>query len=470
MSTGISIHIGLNGVDASAYNGWAGTLSGCVNDANSMKAIADSLGYSSTLLLDSDATSSTVIQQIGSAARQLVAGDILLLTYSGHGGIIDDATGGDPGDDGKDETWVLYDRMVLDDELEQMWTQFSPGVRVVVLSDSCHSGTVTRDIPPDAIPAAGAGKVKPAGIAPSSKKEMLYSKIVQSGALDSHYKGAGSKPVVFRTIPTDVQAAVYQKNKDVYSTRQYGALSKNAGTGATVLLISGCQDNQLSSDGDGNGLFTGTLLQVWSNGSFMGTYHDFHSQIVSQMPPTQTPNYFMTGPDNAAFESQNPFTVQNPSSTDTSSVTDDSDKGMASPSVKGPASVSRTGPTPSFQVSAGNKYYVFEITNDASLFDTQQNSGKRTQRNFYGSWSDDGNKHIPGTQQTYVLPASVWSNLKDADTLYFRIVSTSSQSNWDNYKYSTYDNEVQNAPHLSITGQRGSKDVPSAAYAATQSC
>src|SRR5690348_4992479 len=108
MANGYSIHIGLNGVDPNSYNGWPGTLAGCVNDANAMKAICDSLGYSSVLLLNSDATSSAVIQEIGRAAKQMNSDDILVLTYSGHGGIVDDVTGGEPGDDGKDETWVLY--------------------------------------------------------------------------------------------------------------------------------------------------------------------------------------------------------------------------------------------------------------------------------------------------------------------------------------------------------------------------
>jgi len=39
---------------------------------------------------------------------------------------------------------------------------------------------------------------------------------------------------------------------------------------ASVLLISGCQDNQLSQDGAFNGLFTGTLKKVWNGGIFKG--------------------------------------------------------------------------------------------------------------------------------------------------------------------------------------------------------
>ena len=33
--------------------------------------------------------------------------------------------------DGLDETWVLYDRKLVDDELYAMWWRFRPGLRVV---------------------------------------------------------------------------------------------------------------------------------------------------------------------------------------------------------------------------------------------------------------------------------------------------------------------------------------------------
>jgi hypothetical protein len=139
---GKSIHIGLNRVDPAAYNGWDGALGGCVNDANSMRDIAASLGYAHRLLLNEQATSLRVLEEISGAARSLAGGDILLVTYSGHGGQVYD-TGGDE-DDNMDETWVLYDREVVDDELAALWSQFAEGVRIVVLSDSCHSGTVAK--------------------------------------------------------------------------------------------------------------------------------------------------------------------------------------------------------------------------------------------------------------------------------------------------------------------------------------
>ena len=39
---------------------------------------------------------------------------------------------------------MLYDRQLIDDELYQLWSAFTAKVRIVMLSDSCHSGTVAK--------------------------------------------------------------------------------------------------------------------------------------------------------------------------------------------------------------------------------------------------------------------------------------------------------------------------------------
>ena len=123
MSIGKSLHIGLNFVDPAAYGGWNGELNGCINDANSMLSIAQSLSYQTTLLTDAQATSHRVLQELSGAAHQLQSGDIFFVSYSGHGGQVPDANG-DEGD-GMDETWVLYDREIVDDELYSLWSQFA---------------------------------------------------------------------------------------------------------------------------------------------------------------------------------------------------------------------------------------------------------------------------------------------------------------------------------------------------------
>lgn len=347
---GYSLHIGLNRVDPNAYGGWDGALSGCVNDARSMEALARAAGFAPTVLLDAQASSQAVIGELSLLAQQAAPGDICLVTYSGHGGQVDDVNGDDA--DAQDETWVCYDRQVVDDELAQMWSQFQTGVRVLVLSDSCHSGTVARervalqyrrsfvqtvcrarearaDVPAgggyslkrrraavmagsrDAaadsgtttatIEAPPAGDEGQAGDAATSAEVLEVADVV-----------GDEEEIKPRNLPLDVQRADNERRRGTYQFVQALSGSRESrSTGAQVLLISGCQDNQLSFDGPVNGQFTGRLLQVWAGGSFTGDYTAFHSTIVSGMPPDQTPNLLTTGVA-AEFLAQRPFTIAPP--------------------------------------------------------------------------------------------------------------------------------------------------------------
>ena len=148
MAKGISIHIGLNHVDPKHYQGWDGALNACIADANDMRALAKKKGFAgNTLFVDGQATAAAVSSALLDASKKLVKGDLLFLTYSGHGGQVRDTNSDEKDNDRMDETWVLYDRQLVDDELYNIWSKFKAGVRILVLSDSCHSGTVTRDIP-----------------------------------------------------------------------------------------------------------------------------------------------------------------------------------------------------------------------------------------------------------------------------------------------------------------------------------
>src|SRR5688572_24949196 len=108
MSKALSLHIGLNYVNPAAYDGWDGELAGCINDANSMKGIANSQGFTPITLIDSQATCANVTNNISDICRQLDNGDFFLLTYSGHGGQLVDNTGEET--DSLNETWCLWDR------------------------------------------------------------------------------------------------------------------------------------------------------------------------------------------------------------------------------------------------------------------------------------------------------------------------------------------------------------------------
>ncbi len=269
MPQGISIHIGLNRVDPDQYEGWDGELNACEADAKDMRALAKKQGFQEQhLLLTQHATAENVIDVIGAAARQLVKGDLLFLTYSGHGGQVKD-TNFDEKEDRKDETWVLYDRQLVDDELYDLWGRFKSGVRILVLSDSCHSGTVTRDIP---------GFIM-------------------------------GEPRV-RGMPLKVSQKVEQAHKALYRAIQVAHPgSEIAKIRASVLLISGCMDKQVSQDGERNGAFTGALKRVWAGGKLKGNYRRFRDLISAKLPKDQTPNYFFVGSSNPGFELQKPFTI-----------------------------------------------------------------------------------------------------------------------------------------------------------------
>jgi hypothetical protein len=270
MPKAASLHIGLNAVDPKQYSGWPGKLTACEFDAKDMQTLARKQSFSTKTRLTKSATRNKILADLKAAAGKLKKNDIFFLTYSGHGGQVPN-TGNDYEPDGFDETWCLYDGELIDDELYTALGAFAAGVRIFVLSDSCHSGTMLR--------------------------EMKFAAL-------------GLAPVRPRAMPRDVALRVYMDHAEFYDKLQpRSGPDPRTRVKATGLLISGCQDNQTSSDGDRNGLFTGTLLAVWKNGKFAGDYRGFHKTIVKFMPPVQTPNYFTIGPANHAFEAQKPFTV-----------------------------------------------------------------------------------------------------------------------------------------------------------------
>jgi hypothetical protein len=283
MTKGLSIHIGLNSVDPAHYGGWDGQLTACEADARDMALLAEQRGFGgNTLLLTKDATVANVTAALTDAAGALDRGDMLFLTYSGHGGQVPDTNGDEP--DRLDESWVLYNRQFVDDESYAMYASFKAGVRILVLSDSCHSGTVHR----------------------------LMPSFLQPAVLEERFGSTDPEVIAKRSraMPANVGEAVYRQNKDQYDEVQ-AAVKANDETelSASLLLISGCQDKQLSADGDRNGLFTEHLLKVWNDGKYKGQYRGFHKAIVDQMPLDQTPNLAFTGPGSRTFLRQQPFKI-----------------------------------------------------------------------------------------------------------------------------------------------------------------
>ncbi|SFF02680.1 Serine protease, subtilisin family [Chitinophaga sp. CF118] len=267
-----SLHIGLNAVNPDSYEGWDGQLFACENDAKVYKSIAENADYKAIhTLLTKEATSENVLKHLDDAAKKLQSGDILFLTYSGHGGSIIDVNNDD--EDGFDETWCLYDRQLIDDELFESFSKFNPGVRILIFSDSCHSGSVSKNVAP----------IKPD--TPVDPKTYMRS----------------------RLAPMNVLIRTYNKHKDQYDEIQEKATKRAEDIGAYVILFGACQDNEEAMEVWGNGMFTAKVKKVMAGE--IKSYSDLFSAIKKGFSIEQHPNLFHYGNKDYNFLSQSPFCI-----------------------------------------------------------------------------------------------------------------------------------------------------------------
>jgi hypothetical protein len=241
-----SVHLGLNYVNPTNYGGWNGELAGCVPDSRNMAEMAERAGWQvNALWNDAECTNGALASKIAEMAGTLRRGDRFLLSYSGHGGQVPDRNKDE--EDGRDETWCLHDGELIDDSLNAMLAQFRAGVRVVVISDSCHSGTVTR-----------APRVP---------------------------TGRSSKPMVIRGLPEP----------------EIGIVK------ASVLLFSGCTDDQLSGDLAEGGRFTITMLRELETLPAGAGWRTLEYQVRRKMPWQQRPGLYLSGKINERFLNERPF-------------------------------------------------------------------------------------------------------------------------------------------------------------------
>lgn len=236
-------------IDADRYViAWIGPLgdkelTGCEKDAKDMEQLAEKQGFRPRKLLTTQlATAENVKAEIEAAASELEDGDMFLVTYAGHGLHAKDRNK-DEVDDQYDETWCLYDRMFIDDEQHALYSTFRPGVRILVLLDSCHSGSGTRSAPGSA-PAAG--------------------------------------NVVSRNAPPEVDAFIYEYEEN---TRRYDAIQAGLHRGkgnVNVVSISACQDTEEAMGDDEGGYFTGAVKRAWQSGKAQN-YVQFFELVKSEL-------------------------------------------------------------------------------------------------------------------------------------------------------------------------------------------
>lgn len=97
-------------------------------------------------LIDADATMANFAGAMRSIGSTISANDTLVIFFSGHGSQHERANGPSNTDpDGIDESLVLYDGYLLDDELAVMLDEVGAG-RVLLVFDSCYSGGFAKDV------------------------------------------------------------------------------------------------------------------------------------------------------------------------------------------------------------------------------------------------------------------------------------------------------------------------------------
>lgn len=287
MGRGISMHVGVNFTSVSTT-----PLLGCVNDATQMALIAEQHGFEGReVIANSQATFTYVTNKIKDAATKLSAGDIFFFTFSGHGSFMPDEDFDEK--DYRDETLVLYDLMLSDDVLARdLWPRFAAGVRILMVSDSCFSGTVSQRIAPPKNDRneenAGAEKRPVAG-----GRDIGLPK-VRSGVL--------------KMIPNEDRLRHLARNKSVYD-EMFRNLPEKPVVNATVLLFSACEDSDTTADGYPNSVFTQTVLDVVRRPSPPNSYTQLKYDVATLLVSTQIPQLTGVGPDAAAFEAQPPFST-----------------------------------------------------------------------------------------------------------------------------------------------------------------
>ncbi len=247
------------------YPGTDSDLSGCVNDASDWADLFIKRGFKVSSLLDRQATGNGIRRAVKSTLAKARNGDIVVVQYSGHGSFVPDEDGDEP--DGTDECLCPYDIRtkgpITDDELFQIYSSTKDGVKLLMISDSCHSGTVAR-FAPITTPPTILGKNPPQRKVRFLPPSVFLSKR-EAAALGSRRARRPSSP-----------------------PGRYAAL-----------LMAGCQDTEYSYDaifqGRPNGAFTFVALRALASLRARSTYKDWYAMIRKALPSRQypqTPNLY----------------------------------------------------------------------------------------------------------------------------------------------------------------------------------
>jgi len=248
------------------------SLRGCVNDVEDMKALlTEVFGFDPRnvkTFVDGDVTKAEVQRQMKWLFRGASEGDRVVLHLSSHGSNVADKDGDEP--DGQDEIFCMHDMdfddpgsYLLDDDLRE-WTEELPeGVQLLVVLDTCHSGTGTRlllsrdalNAPPTLVEVESTLK---RAMTASGDGERGIDAATRALRLD------GPELVRARYVepPPEVQAEIAAARAKAAKSRRRGLVKAPL----NHVLLAACRDDQTAADATINGrpcgAFTHNLCQT----------------------------------------------------------------------------------------------------------------------------------------------------------------------------------------------------------------
>jgi hypothetical protein len=222
-------------------------LQGCVNDAKDwFDVLTNIYGFQGQMLLDSQATQKAIIEALGNMIADSKPGDKLALTGSSHGTSVPDGNGDEP--DGKDEAVCAYDSYIIDDTLRAIISKLNPEVSLTIVSDSCFSGTVTREFL-------------------SSMSEPKYMK--------PRYLPSDDNVVESLSMSLPTRKRVFYAEDNMKE-----------------ILLSGCNDHQYSYDAYIGGSYRGAMSYYATKvirANPNQTYAQFYASLSKELPNSQYP-------------------------------------------------------------------------------------------------------------------------------------------------------------------------------------
>lgn len=232
-------------------------LAGCVADAQMWARSLGRLGFSTTLLLDGQATREAIDLRLRELVENARMGDVIVFQYAGHGTYVTDLDRDEA--DGRDEALCPVDfasgALYIDDDIAELFARLPVGVNFTCFMDCCHSGTNSRF-------AIGSRSGRPL-----------------------HSRDARSRFVAFS--PAIDQAHAEFRSR-LGHERERGPL--RGGSGGVELMrdikFAACRDDEVAWESDGHGEFSLRATRVLDAGIDGMTHEQFLHRVQTAFGPS----------------------------------------------------------------------------------------------------------------------------------------------------------------------------------------